>query len=166
MVFSMFAVFAPPRAEAVQTYNEVYGEALQKLNEWNVIQGYSDGQLHPERYVTRAQFVAMVNRAYGYRETGSHPFSDVPADAWYANDIGIAYNAGYFTGTSSSTASPNTNLSRQQAMTLLAKNMRLESVPGEVTEFRDGNAFAPYASGYVKACVQKGLVGGYPDGTF
>ena len=159
------APLSPAGAQAAP-YEEVYADAMSALNEWGVINGYADGELHPERYVTRAQFVAMVNRAYGYDQVGSHPFTDVAPGSWYEDDIAIAYNAGYFTGTSESTASPDRELSRQQAMTLLAKNLRLDSVPGEVTEFTDGWAFAPYSRGYVKACVQKGIVNGYPDNTF
>ncbi len=145
---------------------EPYDIPLEKLNGWGVVNGYADGQLHPERMVTRAQFVAMINRAYGYDKVGEHPFKDVTPGAWYADDIAIAYNVGYFTGTTASTAAPNDFLTRQQAMTLLAKNMRLDTVPGEVTEFTDGNRFAPYSKGYVKAAVEKGLIAGYEDGTF
>ena len=120
-----------------------YDEAMEKLSEWGVLNGYADGELHPERLVTRAQFVAMINRAYGYSELSSEtlPFRDVLPSAWYYDDISIAYNMGYFTGTSASTATPDGFLSRQQAMTLLAKNLRLDAVPGEVTEFIDGNGF-------------------------
>ena len=141
---------------------------MEKLSEWGVLNGYADGELHPERLVTRAQFVAMINRAYGYSELSSEtlPFRDVLPSAWYYDDISIAYNMGYFTGTSASTATPDGFLSRQQAMTLLAKNLRLDAVPGEVTEFTDGTRFANYSKGYVKAALQKGLINGYEDGTF
>ena len=71
-----------------------YDEAMEKLSEWGVLNGYADGELHPERLVTRAQFVAMINRAYGYSELSSEtlPFRDVLPSAWYYDDISIAYN--------------------------------------------------------------------------
>ncbi|MBQ9493969.1 MAG: S-layer homology domain-containing protein [Oscillibacter sp.] len=152
----------PVRARA----ESVYDDAMSKLVAWGVIQGYQDGETHPERMVTRAQFVAMVNRAYGYSQKGEHPFRDILPSSWYYDDVVIAYTARYFTGTDRYNASPDRLLTRQQAMTMLAKNLRLTPVPGEVTQFTDGNAFADYSKGYVKAAVQKGLIKGYPDGSF
>ncbi len=160
----LLLVFAyPARARAAES---VYDDAIEKLVSWGVIHGYEDGEVHPERMVSRAQFVAMVNRAYGYTAKGEVPFRDILATSWYYDDVVIAYTARYFTGTDRYSASPERLLTRQQAMTMLAKNLRLTPVPGEVTQFIDGNAFADYSKGYVKAAVQKGLIKGYPDGTF
>ena len=161
-VVLLCAALMPTRARA----ETIYDEAVEKLVSWGVIHGYADGEVHPERMVTRAQFVAMVNRAYGYTERGEHPFRDILPSDWYYEDVVIAYRARYFTGTDRFNASPDRLLTRQQAMTMLAKNMRLTPVAGEVTEFIDGNGFADYSKGYVKAAVQKGLIQGYPDGTF
>lgn len=144
----------------------IYDDAIEKLVAWGVLHGYDDGEIHPERMVTRAQFVAMVNRAYGYKEMGEHAFRDILPSAWYYEDVVIAFTARYFTGIDRYTAGPDRLLTRQQAMTMLAKNLRLTPVPGEVTEFIDGNGFADYSKGYVKAAVQKGLIKGYDDGTF
>ena len=158
----LLSVAAPRYADA----ETVYDDALEKLVSWGVIHGYEDGEIHPERMVTRAQFVAMVNRAYGYSEMGENPFRDVPVTAWYHDDIVLAFTAGYFNGVDRYNAAADRLLTRQQAMTMLAKNLRLTPVPGEVTEFVDGNGFADYSKGYVKAAVQKGLIYGYPDGSF
>ncbi len=170
MILPMFPAFPPGdgRRNILTASAAASDEAVAKIMEWGVANGYSDGQFHPERLVTRAQFCAMINRAYGYREmfSGDLPFRDVQPTAWYYDDISIAYQMGYFTGVSNNAANPEGYLSRQQAMTLLAKNLRLDSVPGEVTEFIDGNRFANYAKGYVKAAVEHGLIAGYADGTF
>ena len=170
MIAQLFPVAPPTGKKPALFYASAAAsdEAVAKIMEWGVANGYSDGLFHPERLVTRAQFCAMINRAYGYRETypGDLPFRDVDPTAWYYDDISIAYRMGYLTGTSASTANPEGYLSRQQAMTLLAKNLRLDSVAGEVTEFTDGNRFANYSKGYVKAAVEHGLIAGYSDGTF
>ncbi len=159
LMLSLCPVFAPP-AYADNT------PALDKLVNWGVVRGYPDGNLHPERNLTRSEFVAMVNRAYGYKRTGPTPFTDVNLGAWYADDIGIAYNAHYFTGVSARRAGPETVLSREQALVLLARNMRLDPIAGEVTEFRDGHDFGEWSRGYARAAAQIGLVTGYTDGTF
>ncbi|MEA4934711.1 MAG: S-layer homology domain-containing protein [Lawsonibacter sp.] len=140
--------------------------SLDQLVKWGVMTGYGDGNLFPNNAITRAEFVAMVNRAYGHATKGTSPFQDVAQTAWYADDIAIAYRAGYFSGTSANEASPNARLTREQAMVLLAQNMRLNGVAGQVTEFSDGNQFSYWSKEYVKAAVQQGLISGYTDGTF
>ena len=140
--------------------------AMDKLINWGVVGGYPDGNTHPERSLSRAEFVSMVNRAYGYNKTGPTPFIDVPASAWYADDVGIAYNAKYFGGVSPRMAAPDESLTREQAMVLLARNMRIEPVPGEVTEFADGRDFQEWSRGYARAAAQSGVISGYSNGTF
>lgn len=141
--------------------------AMEQLNQWGVLKGYPSGGMQPDRPVTRAEFVAMMNRAYGFTDMSNpRKFSDVPENAWYADEFAIASTAGYFKGTSGSTASPNNRLSREDAMVLLAKCMRLEQVSGEVTEFTDGRTFGSWSRGYVKAAVKQGIIKGYSDGSF
>ena len=156
-----------PVLPAVPASAESYfDEYMDRLVSWGILNGYEDGSLRPDDPITRAEFAAMVNRAYGFSGTGPTPFTDVPAAAWYADDIAIAYNAGFFEGDGTGFAFPNAYLTREAAMVLLARNLRLESIPGEVTEFSDGRDFSYWSRGYVKAAVQAGLINGYGDGTF
>lgn len=141
-------------------------EDLATLVEWGILRGDADGQLHPERNLTRAEFTAMINRAYGYTESAAIPFKDVGEDKWYASDIAIAYKAGYFQGTSPTTAEPEKALTREETMVLLGRNMRLDTVDGEVTEFTDGHDFQNWSKGYVKAALNAGLLSGYAGGQF
>ena len=67
---------------------------LDKIVSWGVMRGDINGNLNPERTITRAEFVTMINRAFGFSRTGTTPFRDVPASAWYAEDVGIAYTIG------------------------------------------------------------------------
>ncbi len=150
-------------ASAVPSYAQPY---LDKLVQWDILRGDETGDLRADDAITRAEFTAMINRSYGYTELGTLNYSDVMPDSWYADDISIAQKAGYFTGTSATTAAPEAELTREQAMVLLAKSGRLDVISGEVTEFSDGRDFSSWGKGYVKAAVRQGLINGYPDGTF
>ena len=159
LVLSLCPFFPTARAADAES-------ALDKLVNWGVVHGYPDGSLRPERTLTRAEFVAMVNRAYGYTETGPTPFEDVSEASWYHDDIGTAYNAHYFNGVSPRRAGPDTPLTREQAVVLLARNMRLDPVAGEVVEFNDGRDFGAWSRGYARAAAQLGIINGYGDGNF
>ncbi|MBQ9413216.1 MAG: S-layer homology domain-containing protein [Oscillospiraceae bacterium] len=154
------AVSAPVAAESF------YDEAYERLKQTGVVTGYPDGTFQGAADISRAEFVAMLNRAYGYTETGPTPFTDVPVNAWYAQDIGIAYTAGYFTGMPGNRAAPNEPVTREQALVLLAKSNRLDTATGEITAFADGRDFAGWSQGYVNAAASLGLIGGYSDGTY
>ena len=49
------------------------------------------------------------------------PFADVPADAWYYDELLYAYNYGLFAGTSATTFSPTANMTRQQMWMVLSR---------------------------------------------
>lgn len=141
-------------------------DSVNKLTEWGVITGRDTGGQQLNAVISRAEITAMVNRAYGYTETAPIPFTDVPSSAWYSDDIAIGYNAGYFSGTTETTADPTGSLTREQAIALMARNLRLGESSGEVTQFTDGRSFSTWSMGYIKSAVENGLINGYSDGSF
>ena len=167
-LFAVFCMILPliPVLEVPASASAASDAAIDQLENWGIINGYPDGQTHPERLLTRAEYVAMVNRAYGYKGTGATPFTDVPETSWYSDDIGIAYNAGYFKGIAEDKAGPTNTLTREQAIVMLGRNMRMDPVAGEVTEFSDGRDFSSWSHGIARAAAQRGIIGGYADGSF
>lgn len=160
-------------AGAPRSQREAYASSdwassyLQNLVEQGVLKGDPDGTLNPERDITRAEFAAMLNRAFGFQEKGTvKNFSDVAADAWYRNDIAIASNQGYLSGTSPSTANPTGSLTREQAVTMICRALKIDEVTADPLRFSDSEDFQNWSRGYINAATQKGMVNGYSDGTF
>lgn len=139
---------------------------LNQMKEWGVMKGDANGELHGERAITRAEFVAMLNRAFAYQEMGANPFTDVPDNAWYADDIRIAYKTGYFQGTSATTASPNALVTREQAVALVGRSLRLKNTPGSTQDYQDGKRISTWSRGIVRQATDMGIINGYADGTF
>ena len=137
---------------------------LNQLVEWGFIR--ADQAQDPDRALTRADFMSIVNRAYGYHEVGPTPFEDVSEYDWFYDDVGIAYTAQYIKGTSPTTASPNDTLDRETAATILGRNMMLQESPGEILDFSDARNISNWARGTIKSSMEHYLVSGYDDGTF
>ncbi|MDE7260889.1 MAG: S-layer homology domain-containing protein [Oscillospiraceae bacterium] len=137
---------------------------LNQLVEWGFIR--ADQAQEPDRPLTRADFMSIVNRAYGYHEVGPTPFEDVNEYDWFYDDVGIAYTARYINGTSPVTASPNDPLNRETAATILGRNMMLQESPGEILDFSDARDISNWARGTIKSSMEHYLVNGYGDGTF
>lgn len=138
----------------------------QKLVEWGVMRGDISGNLNLAKPITRAELVTMINRAYGYTRKAGVPFTDVPSSKWYADDIDIAYNAGYFKGVSSNRASPESNVTREQAAVFLARNLMLQETVGETLGFSDTRTLSEWSRGLIGAAVKDGVLNGYADGSF
>ena len=141
---------------------------LENLFMYGIMRGDQDGNMNPDIPITRAEFVSMVNRAFGYREyqkTGK-TFSDVKPTAWYADDIAIAKQQGYFAGITPAKAEPGGYLTREQAVALLCRNIKLEEKQGEILGFTDSRQFGNWSKGSIGAFLEKGYIAGYKDSTF
>lgn len=163
MIIGVMPQMSFNKAEAANT---AQSEALNKLVQWGVMRGDQAGNLSPERAITRAEFVTMVNRAFGYTKTGAQPFKDVDIKDWFYDDISTAYNIGYLSGTSKTTASPNDNLTREAAVVILCRNIMLKEKSGEDLSFTDSRTASSWSRGFIKAAAEKGIVSGDPSGTF
>lgn len=139
---------------------------LDQLVNWGVMRGDINGNLMENNPITRAEFSTMINRAFGFTQTGPTPFRDVPDTSWYYDDVGIAYNIGYMAGTSATAFSPNAHVTREQASVILARILMLPSQTGENTQFSDSRTMANWSRGYITSVTEQGLFSGYPDGRF
>lgn len=160
MLLGMIPVFTPTAQAAESNYY------LDRLVSWDIMRGDQFGNLEPDRSITRAEFVTMLNRTFGYTKTGAQPFRDVNIHDWYYDDISAAYTAGYFQGTSKSTASPNATLTREEAATMLCRNLMLQPLSGEDLSFTDSRLASSWSRGYIKAAAEEGILRGDPDGKF
>lgn len=160
MLLGFLPVFTPTAQAAASNYY------LDRLVSWDIMRGDQAGNLEPNRSITRAEFVTMLNRTFGYIKTGAQPFRDVVTRDWYYDDISAAYTAGYFQGTSKSTASPNATLTREEAATMLCRNLMLQPVSGENLSFTDSRLASSWSRGYIKAAAGEGILRGDPGGKF
>lgn len=139
---------------------------LYNLVEQEIMRGDENGELNPDDYITRAEFVTMMNRAFKYSNKGKISFKDVAETDWYYDDISIAKTQGYFTGLEKNEAGPEVPLRREEAVTLLCRALKIEGVSEDNLQFSDSRSFSAYSKEYINAVVEKEFMTGYPDETF
>lgn len=133
----------------------------------NIMSGYSDGVFKPDKEITRAEFVKMINGVFGYTEEAKISFSDVEESKWYYKDIAKGVAAGYINGYSDGTMKPNKAISRQEAAKIIALAYNLDAQSSNsADEFKDSNKIEDWAKNYVGIMKDRGLMTGYEDGTF
>ncbi|BDF68496.1 hypothetical protein CE91St43_24680 [Oscillospiraceae bacterium] len=91
-------------------------------------------------------------------------FSDVAADAWYADAVDYIRDNGLMSGTSATTFSPNTEASRSMLAAILYRAAGGPAVSGSAA-FSDVAADAYYADAVAWA-AETGIVSGYGNGLF
>jgi hypothetical protein len=127
------------------------------------INGYPDGSFRPEGQVTRAEFVKLANKLYGYTEMSEITFEDVNQNDWYYDDVQKSLAAGYIKGISGNIFAPDDCLTREQAAVIAAKITGLEIKSESVHEFTDKNQISDWAKDYVNAAASAQLLIGYSE---
>ncbi len=136
-----------------------------------VVSGVGDDKFEPDRDITRAEFAAIVVRALGLMSpgTGKDAFIDVMKKNWYYDAVSIAYEYGITSGYENGKFWPDDKITREQAMTMIARAMKItgskvELADGEadklLTSFTDAYSAAEYAKANIASCVKAGIVSG------
>ena len=96
-----------------------YAEAVRWALSQGITTGTADGKFSPNAPCTRAQSMTFLFRASKASADGAPAFSDVAADAYYAEAVKWATDNGITNGTTSSTFSPAGGCTRAQIVTFL-----------------------------------------------
>ncbi len=134
-----------------------YADAMKAAVDNGLLRGDDKGLLRPDGYLTRAEMAAIINRAFGtYEKANITSFKDVKSTAWYYNDVRMAVQMGTYNGASSTTMAPDTPITRQEAMTVVARALQLDTAAyqtASLSGFRDYTTVSSWALPYVRAMV-------------
>lgn len=143
---------------------------IQSFVEKGLISGYDDGTFRPDRQITRAEFIYIVNRAYGFNDTVTpgdiSSLTDVNATYWYAVPIQIAVAAGYISGYDDNTMRPNDPITRQEAAVVITKLNQLTPDASKAVGFRDSESFEDWSMPYIGAVAEATFMRGDENGNF
>ncbi|MBD2503243.1 fasciclin domain-containing protein [Anabaena azotica] len=143
---------------------------IQALAERNIIAGFPDGSFRPNQPVTRAEFAALIQKAFNQqpvRQLGASGFSDVPANYWASGAIRQAYETGFLSGYPGNVFRPNQQIPRVQAIVSLSTGLNLtttDTASGVLSNYyADASAVPSYAVNGVAAATQSNIVVNYPN---
>jgi uncharacterized surface protein with fasciclin (FAS1) repeats len=122
----------------------------------------------PEQAVTRAEFAAMIQKAFNQNPARQLPqggFSDVPANYWAAAAIQEAYETGFMSGYPQNRFQPNERIAKVDAIVALTSGLGLNAsdTSSVNTYFTDASAIPNYAVEKVAAATNANLVVNYPE---
>ncbi|WP_438315189.1 S-layer homology domain-containing protein [Sporosarcina sp. FA9] len=107
----------------VSQTNPYYGH-IAALVEAGIISGYEDNTFKPSANLTRAQMAKIIVLGYDLKEAKltEFPFKDIKTKDWHAEFIRTLYSNEITTGTTATTFSPNTLVTRGQMATFINRS--------------------------------------------
>ncbi|WEK56385.1 MAG: S-layer homology domain-containing protein [Candidatus Cohnella colombiensis] len=152
----------------IQTVNWAKKE-IEVLASKGIINGTSETKFNPSANITRADFLLLLVKTLGLQADFNSNFSDVNTNDYYYEALGIAKALGISTGTKDGLFDPKAQITRQDAMVLVARALRLTGDLGssgnatDLNGMKDKDKVSSYAVNDVAALVDAGLVQGSGD---
>ena len=141
-----------------------YAEAVSAAVDNGLLYGKSNTIIDPNGDMTRAEMAAIINRSFGcYKATDISQYKDVSKSKWYYKDVALAVQMGTYNGRSSSAMAPDAPISRQEAMTVVARALELDYDSYSKTDlsaFSDRGKISDWALPYVRAMVDADYIHG------
>ena len=134
-----------------------YAEAVSAAVDNGLLYGKSSTIIDPNADMTRAEMAAIINRSFGcYKTADISQYKDVAKSKWYYKDVALAVQMGTYNGRSASSMAPDAPISRQEAMTVVARALELDYDSYSKTDlsaFSDRSEISNWALPYVRAMV-------------
>ncbi len=164
MPVNVLAAEQTQTAQASMTHMEKGGSDIaghrheKLLKSWiasGELKGDQEGNINPEKPITRAEFAALINRAEKFnKKTDITRFKDVKPEDWYYEDVARAVSAGYLVGFDPNTFAPTETLTAEQAIAVASRLSKLnqQTVKSNVT--------VDAVSDWAKTSVERSLIDG------
>lgn len=115
--------------------------------------------------MTVVMVLALVPSAFAAEGASVDKFTDVPADAWYRDELAYALHNGYISGTSETTFAPDAQVTRGQFVTILGRMVNADVSRFKTTQFEDVDITSWYGP-YVEWARSTGIVNGISSKQF
>lgn len=168
MVFTGVAgAFAAGNGQSFQDIQRHWAKGqIQQWVDQGLAHGYKDGTFKPDHTITRAEFVTLVNQAFGLTTKTANSFLDVNTKDWFVDEVSIAKASGYIAGYKDGTFRPNSPISREEVAAILSHLLKLNTSDStQLDQFKD-SGLIQWSKPFISAVVENGSMNGYPDHTF
>ncbi len=143
---------------------------IQTLAARNIISGFPDGTFRPNQPVSRAEFAAMIQKAFNQqpvRQISPKGFTDVSPGFWASSAIQEAYEAGFMSGYPGNVFLPNQQIRKVEAIVAITTGLGLQTGENPLgvvnTYYTDAAAIPNYALNNVAAATEANMVVNYPN---
>ena len=132
-------------------------------NPYKATNNYS---LNSDVTITVTSEDGKTTNVYTLKTTLGERFTDVPANAWFAEYVEKAVDAGIVLGQGNGTFNPYGNITREDFAMMTVRMLGVEVDENATVPFKDEASVSAYAKGAVAYCAANKILNGYEDGNF
>lgn len=140
---------------------------IAELASMEILEGFPDGTFRPDAPVTRAQFAAMLRKAFAKGKIRQAiAFKDVSTQYWAYNAISEVYQMGFLNAVIGKDFNPSQSLSRVDILVALARGLNYQSSGSTDTilsVYSDATSIRSEYRSLIAALTQRGIVVNYPN---
>lgn len=145
--------------------------AINEMGSRMIVNGTGEGLFNPNRDITRAEFATILVKGLGLKIEADQtaPFHDVKAADWFNGAVRTAYANGLIKGFEDGNFRPNDNVTREQAMVMIANAMAMtglrDTLPAGSADtvlapYQDAELVSEWARDALTDSIQAGLLSG------
>nr|WP_290221718.1 S-layer homology domain-containing protein [Trichocoleus desertorum] len=145
-------------------------EFISRLAQQNIVEGFPDNTFRPSEAVTKAQFAAVLRKAFNQTTVREAiDFRDVSSGYWAYSAIREAYTMGFFGADSDRLFNPTARLTRLDVLVALARGLNYTSVTSTTSVdtilqgYSDAATIPADVRTLIAALAQRGIVVNYPN---
>lgn len=139
-------------------------ETIEKMDYNNIIEGYPDDTMKPDKEITRAEFITIINKLLNLSNESNKYIPDVTRQDWFYSEIRKAVDVGIVLGDQNGYIHPNDNITREEAVVILARAFKKETIV-PTKKFSDEAEISDWAKSDFMSFVEHEYIEGYEDGT-
>lgn len=138
----LMIVSAIPVIAAAKDYDDLdwAKSTIESFIQRKIITPDADGNINPNKLLTRAEMAAVINRTLGFTKTAAVNYSDVQSTDAYYKDIQIAKGTGYMQGDAEGTFRPNEPIARQEMSIIVSRILELAPDMAAAKRYADYDA--------------------------
>ncbi|NCB52117.1 MAG: S-layer homology domain-containing protein [Clostridia bacterium] len=144
-----------------------YCGAVSFISARGITEGVDATHFAPEMNLTRAQFLVILMRAYGFEpdDEATDNFADA-GDTWYTGYLAEGKAQGLTSGVGDNLFAPDREITRQEMFTMLYNALNvMEELPSadgnsQLSDFEDAGDIADWAGDAMQTLVEGGIVSG------
>ena len=144
------------------SYSDISGHdcaaEIERVSERGILTG-SEGKFRPDDSLTLAEFCTVMTRLFPMEDMAENTFSDIDSDGWYAAAVLKCVKAGIIDAEGRTELQPAGYISREEAMTMLARAMGLSPSGSRelISGFNDAKNVSAENIAYIEALLEAGI---------
>lgn len=142
-------------------------ESIEEATSLGIFNGVAEGRFGLGQPISRAEFVTALSRLFGWEaaESRQAPYTDVPADAWYAQTVATAH-ANAAVAAAGNEFRPEEAVTRAEMASMLLRSLGYTYLAGAAAEYSVPFTDVTANPGFITLAYDMGLMKGITDKQF